>query len=67
MQYAITIHWCVITGGECVRLFTVLPNKRHILTSDRNDKVTLWDVFTVEWSVAMVLRTMRLYNIGQQG
>ena len=41
--------WVICLGGDCVKLFTVLPDKRHILTSDRNNKVTLWDVFTVEW------------------
>lgn len=37
-----------------MKLFKVLPDKRHILTSDRNDKITLWDVFTVEWLAIMV-------------
>ncbi|XP_065897763.1 WD repeat-containing protein 48-like isoform X2 [Dysidea avara] len=35
-----------LPGGDCVTSFSVLSDKRHILTKDRSSKVALWDVFT---------------------
>ena len=54
---------CILTGGDCVRSFKVLPDKRHILTADCDDKITLWDVFTVERPIDMTLSIILMHLV----
>jgi WD repeat-containing protein 48 len=37
----------VIKGGASIRQYSLLNDKRHILTKDTDNNVALWDVLTV--------------------
>ena len=50
--------YTISTGGDCIKSFKVLSDKRHILTSDNDHNVTMWDVFTVEQPVTMALQIL---------
>ena len=39
--------FCFVSGAPSIRKFHVLRDRRHVITKDSEDKVTVWDVLKV--------------------
>ena len=63
---SLSLSLCIHLGGNCITSFSVLSDKRHILTKDRRNKVALWDVFSVSVTVHCELFMCVLIMIGHQ-
>lgn len=41
------LNFCFVTGAPSIRKFHVLRDRRHVITKDSEEKVTVWDILKV--------------------
>ena len=41
------VSFCFVSGAPSIRKFHVLRDRRHVITKDSEDKVTVWDILKV--------------------